>query len=245
MLHRLDPRLKVLTSLLLVMLAFAASTWLQLIVLAVALMFAVWTIAPLAGQILGLCWRLRWFLLFTLLLHLLLSPGRTLFGTGWLSLDGLLSGLLVCVQMLIAVVAVTLLAMTTSTAQLAGTFGWFVRPLQWLGCRTDEWQRLLLLSLDFIPVVQEEMRATMTPDGNHSGTVLKNAGGLWSAWSQKLHGLLVRLVARSDVLAHRLAAKELPCAAPAALAPLTPVALQDQFIILTVTLVIFCYWIIG
>ena len=41
-------------------------------------------------------------LLFTLMLHLLFSPGRTLFGTCWLSYDGLLTGLRVAMELLLA-----------------------------------------------------------------------------------------------------------------------------------------------
>ena len=164
LLHRLDPRVKVVSCLLLVVLAFAASEWAELFLLLAFVVMAFWLFPPLQSSILQLSWMLRWLLLFTLLTHLLFSPGRTLWGISWLSLDGLLRGSFVCVQMLMAVAMSALMAVTTTTRNLSRAFGWFVQPLQWLGCRTDEWQKMLLLTLDFIPVVQSEIRVSAESD---------------------------------------------------------------------------------
>jgi len=128
-LHRLDPRVKVLSCLVLVVLSFGAAGWMQLLSIITIVALAVWSIKPVSQQVLRLFWLLRWFLLFTFLLHLLLSPGRTLWGLSWLSFDGLLSGAFVCLQMLLAVAASALLGITTTTASLSQAFGWFVRPL--------------------------------------------------------------------------------------------------------------------
>ena len=89
-LHRLDPRLKLGGLPVLVIAAFAAHTAGQRL----ALFLLAGTLILLAGGhwrffLRGL-WALRWLFLCTVLLHLLFSPGRTLFGSVWLSLDGLL-----------------------------------------------------------------------------------------------------------------------------------------------------------
>ncbi len=245
-LHRLDPRVKVLSCLLMVVLAFAAAGWLQLFALVVMASIAVWTISPLSYSVWRICWMLRWILLFTLLMHLLMSPGRTLWGTSWLSLDGLLMGFFVCVQMLLAIVVSALLAVTTSTETLARTFGWFVKPLHWLGCRTGEWQKMLLLTMDFIPVVQEEIRVSSASDvGNHAENTQTNRMGRWSVWMQKLQGLLSRLVDRGDTIAHRIAEDGDSCYLPAELSPLVPMALLDQLFSMAITLLVICYWLAG
>lgn len=227
-------------------LAFAAAGWPQLFALAVIASIALWTISPLYYSALRICWMLRWLLLFTLLMHLLMSPGRTLWGISWLSLDGLQMGFFVCAQMLLAIVLSALLAITTSTENLARTFGWFVKPLDWLGCRTGEWQKLLLLTMDFIPVVQEEIRASSTSDvGDHDVSTPTNRTGRWSVWMLKLQGLLLRLVARGDSIAHRIAENEDSCHLPARLSPLLPMTLLDQLFSLTITLVVIGYWFAG
>jgi energy-coupling factor transport system permease protein len=247
LLHRADPRLKVMASLLLVVLCFAAANWVQLAAVAAASSLAAWSGAPRDGSLWRFCWMLRWLLLFTLLMHLLLSPGRTLWGTSWLSLDGLLTGAFVCTQMLVAVVISALLAMTTSTASLAGTFGWFVQPLSRIGCRTGEWQSLLLLSLDFIPVIRDELRAAGNGENNPGdGRPPAPSGrtGPWMKWLQSLQGLLWRLADHGDTIARRLAADEDVPSRPE-LPPLLPMAHQDRGVSAFMALAVFCYWLAG
>jgi energy-coupling factor transport system permease protein len=246
LLHQTDPRLKVLACLLLVMLCFAASGWEQLATVGVASLIAVWLAAPRGGSIWRLCWLLRWLLLFTLLMHVLLSPGRTLWGTSWLSLDGLLSGTFVCMQMLLAVVTSAILAMTTSTASLTGAFGWFAQPFSRFGCPTREWQRLLLLSMDFIPLIRDEMRAASSANADDTaGIPPTGRPGLWESWMQKVQGVLLRLADRGDSLAHRLAADEESLPLPSTLPPMLPMARSDQGFSAVVVLTVVCYWLAG
>jgi energy-coupling factor transport system permease protein len=245
-LHRADPRLKVLACLLLVVLCFAAADWTQLAVVGVLSSVAVWSAAPRDGSLWRLCWMLRWLLLFTLLMHLLLSPGRTLWGTSWLSLDGLLTGTFVCLQMLLAVATSAMLAMTTSTESLAGTFGWLTQPLSRVGCRTREWQRLLLLSMDFIPVIRNEMRkASMAGTAGNAAIPPPGRMGLWTTWMQKLQGLLLHLADHGDSIAHRLAADEDSLPLPSGLSPLLPMARHDQGFSAVMALATLCYWLAG
>lgn len=245
-LHRLDPRVKVSTCLLLVVLTFAAKGWSQLSLLVCTVGLAVWLMAPQARTIWRVCWMLRWLLLFTLLMHLLLSPGRTLWGLSWLSLDGLLMGGLVCTQMLLALVVSALLAITTSTQVLTRTFGWFVQPLQLLGCKTEEWQKILLLTMGFLPAVQEEIQTAIAPDaGGQVESTSRASAGRWSLWSQKLHGFIMRLVDRGDLIAHQTAADEDSTQLPAGLSPLMPMALHDQLFSLAIVFIVVCYWFAG
>lgn len=246
LLYILDPRVKVLSCLVLVVLTFAATDWTRLFPLVGTVVLAVWLLSPQAGSIWSVCRRLRWLLFFTLLMHLLLSPGRTLWGIGWLSLDGLMMGCFVCAQMLMAVVVSALLAITTSTEALAGAFGWFVQPLRWLGCKTEEWQKILLLSMDFIPVVQQEMHACSPfATGIQVEPKSRSFAVRWSTWRQRLHDFLLRLVDRGDTIAHRIAGDQGSSCGPAGLPPLMPMALRDQLFSVTMTLVIVCYWFAG
>lgn len=246
LLHRLDPRVKVVSCLLLVVLAFAASEWAELFLLLAFVVMAFWLFPPLKSSIWQLSWMLRWLLLFTLLTYLLFSPGRTLWGISWLSLDGLQRGSFVSVQMLMAVAMSALMAVTTTTRNLSGAFGWFVQPLQWLGCRTDEWQKMLLLTLDFIPVVQSEIRVSAESDAAANAEPARTtAGHRWSMWTQKLQGLLVRLVDRGDAVALRIASDGEMSLHADTLSPLLPMALLDQLFSLAMILVVACYWLAG
>jgi energy-coupling factor transport system permease protein len=237
---------KVFSCLVLVVLSFGASGWMQLLSIITIVALAVWSIKPVSQQIFRLFWLLRWFLLFTFLLHLLLSPGRTLWGLSWLSFDGLLSGGVVCLQMLLAVAASALLGITTTTESLSQAFGWFVRPLRWLGCRTGEWQKILLLSLDFIPVVHAEIRASGQVERRSSDRLAPAASqGRFAAWGKRLHDLIFRLVARGDEIAYKLTMGDAAALKPNVLPAFLPMALLDQLFSMAACLVILSYWLVS
>lgn len=245
-LHRLDPRVKVISCLALVVLSFAAVGWLQLLFILATVSAAVWAASPLSQALLRLFWLLRWLLLFTLLMHLFFSPGRTLWGVSWLSLDGLLSGTFVCIQILLAVSISVLLGITTSSESLSLTFGWFVQPLRWLGCRTGDWQKVVLLAMDFVPVVHEEIRlsneAVNMPADNNPDRANR---GRMAVWGEKLHGLIFRLVNRGEEIAKRLAANENAALEKNILPALLPMALLDKLFSMIVCLAILSYYLVG
>lgn len=237
-LHRADPRLKLPVCGLLVILAFAAGSWSRLAVMAIALLVLctlarcgpVWMARTL--------WPLRWLLLFTLLLHLFLSPGHTLFGVAWLSRDGMLHGMLVCVQLCLAALAAALLNRTTSAEQTARACGWLLAPLRRLGCPVNHWEELTALVLRFFPIMRDELRATAVSDRDS-----------WSrrimAWEERLLPVFDRLVERADLMARRVAiGEELPIAGEP-LPPFSVRAVADQFLLVGGGMTVLFYLSVG
>ncbi len=209
-LHRLDPRVKLLLLPALVMGVFAARSPGQLTALAL-LAFGVAWLGKGPGRVLWRgAWALRHLLLFTLLLHLFLSPGRTLFGLQWLSMDGLLQGGLVCGQLLLALVFSSLLTLTSSPEDLARAFQSLLSPLRRLGLPVGEWSGLLFLVLRFIPILREEALALREKEGR--GTEPRSRGFWGRAREARLllGPLLAALVARADAMARLLARGEDP-----------------------------------
>lgn len=208
-LHRLDPRFKLTGLPVLVIAAFAAHTDGQRLALAL-----------LAGALILLAggewrfflrglWVLRWLFLCTVLLHLMFSPGRTLFGSVWFSLDGLLRGLLVCEQLALAVLFSSLLTLSTSPAELAAAVTSLLRPLGRLGLPVRDLSLLLLLALHFIPILREEALAQLAAirakgENPARGRLLERG----QAVGRMVAPLLLRLVDRADRLALAVAAGE-------------------------------------
>ncbi len=153
LLQRLDPRLKLLLLLLLVISIFSARNFSVLVVVGtLAAGLLTWQPATLRPFLQRLSY-LRWLLLFTLLLHLLLTPGRTLFGLRMLSYDGLLRGLMVDVQLVLALFFTWCFALTTAPAAVAWGVTRLLGPLRRLGFPVSETGGLLVLVLHFLPQV--------------------------------------------------------------------------------------------
>lgn len=204
-LHLLDPRFKLLLLSFLMASIFSANDGWRL-----GFLFILWSVAACY------CnngWRdglkifrfMRWLLLFTFLLHLLFTPGRTLFGTTWLSYDGLLRGLLIDSQLLLAVLFSMLLAWTTNPERLIWGLTSLLSPLQKLKLPVQEIGGLLVLVMQFLPVIRDEAVKIKQQTRVPAGWLLK-----LKANASLVVPLLMNLVGRADQLAIELASIENP-----------------------------------
>jgi energy-coupling factor transport system permease protein len=157
-LHRLDPRIKLGILPLFVVASFAGGGFPRLAALAWAALFLL-----LLGNIaLGVWWRgvwvFRWLFLCTLLLHLFLTPGRTLLGVAWLSQDGLVQGSQACCRLALAVTFSSLLTLTTPPSRVAAALFSLLAPLSRIGIPAQRISFLFRLVLEFIPILRDEAR---------------------------------------------------------------------------------------
>ena len=243
--HNLDPRIKVASFLTLVVLAFAASDWTQLAVLFVVAAGSLGVISLHARLVLRVCSMLRWLLLFTLLMHLLLSPGRTLWGLSWLSLDGLYMGIFICSQIVLATMMTTILAITTKIEDLTATFGWFVQPFSRLGCRTKDWQRIILLALGFIPAVHEEIYRSGQSKNVPAADKGQDKKARWSTFCTEIQDFTERMLTRGDSMARDIAVNDNSCRIPPELPSIWPLSLPDRYIVTAMMLIMVCHWLAG
>lgn len=143
-------------TLLFVILVFSATHWIQLLALAAILSISLWSSSSNFLLIARILLRFRWLLLFTFLMHMFLSPGRTIAGISWLSLDGVISGSFVCLQMSIATLMSLIFAITTTPETVASSSLWFLKPINFLGLKTNGWEDMIALVLSLIPLVYQE-----------------------------------------------------------------------------------------
>ena len=197
-LHLLDPRVKLLLLVLLIVSLFAAPGSVRLSVLAVVALSGVWTCRIPLQQVAGKLWSLRWLLLFGLLIHLFFTPGRTLFGTSWLSYDGLLRGLTLDLQLILALIFSYLLAVSTSPTALSVGLSRLLAPLEPVGVPVRESGGLLLLVMHFLPLVRSE--AAQIQQHQPCSGLFDRVRTLVAM----VGPLLVRLVDRADALAHEI-----------------------------------------
>lgn len=207
LLHRLDARIKLCGLPLFILAAFAAPGSARLAGLALCAL----ALLLLAGIPFRVWWRgirpFLWLFLCTLLLHLLLTPGRTLFGVEWLSYDGLLRGIQVSIQLLLAILFSSLLTLTSSVEALAAAIASLLTPLRRFRVPVDELTWLLQLVLHFIPLLREE-GAVQVEALSRSGEDPARGGLLQRGRlvGRMLAPLMLGLVDRADTLAHELVA---------------------------------------
>jgi energy-coupling factor transport system permease protein len=212
LLRKLDPRLKLVLLPLLIAATFSADSVLRLLLLSGT---ALW-LSRSRGEPLQLWWQiirpLRFLLLVTLLMHLGFSPGRTLFGQTWLSLDGLQLGLLTCWRLIVAVTFAVLLTRTTSAEHLAAALGALLSPLKRIGVKVDALTEFLFLTLYFIPLLQDEagVQLKADPAAPRAASLRERLRGSVA----KIEPLILGFADRADAMALRLSRGEEVVAMP-------------------------------
>ncbi len=205
LMHRLDSRLKLVMVSVLIVAVFSAPGFIQLSVLSV-LTLALMALSAIAPAIWwrGL-WFFRWFFLFTLVLHLIFTPGHTLFGIEFLSQDGLKTGLTVMWRLCMAICLASLLSLTVDASRLAHAGVDLLRPLSRFGVPVDRWGAFFLLILNFLPLLRQELAALVPPI-----RALARAGfrQRLSGLRDLLSSLLFRLCDHADEWALRMARGE-------------------------------------
>ncbi len=197
-LHRVDPRVKLLLLGGLIVCLFSASNPQRLFLISCLWFAAAGTTIRGVYDVWRIIRMLRWLLLFTLILHLFFTPGRTLFGTSWLSYDGLLLGLMINTQLVLAVLLSLLLAWTTRPEALALGVTTLLAPLQRFKVPVKEAGGMLMLVLHFFPLIQNEVAVLKSERQKECSGVMSGFKG----WLQNIEPLLNRLFDRADQLAN-------------------------------------------
>ncbi|KKZ15427.1 MAG: cobalt ABC transporter permease [Candidatus Synechococcus spongiarum 142] len=140
-----------------------------------------------------------------------------------------------------------LLLISTPAEDLAWAFAWILRPLRRLGIPTTELGFMLLLSLRFLPLVQEELqnllRALATRSFQLRQLGLKGGLALLLGLGERL---LANLLLRSEQGAEALMARGGQLLPPLALRPRTPTAgLSNGCALVLLVLFVALRWQVG
>lgn len=182
--HRLDPRSKLLFVAFGIVTLFLVQSWASFFILGVFLLSLTF-VARLSLRYLFRGLRPLWILLlFTLCLHVFFTPdGTLLFGFLRVSLEGFVKGLFIIVRLVLLVVVTTLLTLTTSPIELTDGMEGLLSPLKRWGFPAHELAMMMTIALRFIPTLLEEadriMKAQMARGADfESGGLMKRIRGL-------------------------------------------------------------------
>lgn len=237
-LSRLDPRLKLLLVIVAIAAVFASTSWLQLFLLMTVGFSLLLLLESLSLLRQRLYW-LRWFFLFVIFLHMLLSPGYTLFGLAWLSYDGLLRGLQISLQVVTALAFSLALSRSTTPGEMTAAAAAILRPLNLLGLNVKDFSRQILLTLHLVPILREESAEALqqienaNPEEKFSGLSCKIA-----KLQLLVMPLLSGLIERADAMAHESAAGRDPYPEAVTLSSFWPLA-RAELLTLALSVLVF------
>lgn len=159
MIHRLDPRAKIIAVLLMMVIIFFANHWIGYALL-VLFVLGIIKIAQIDLFFLFNGLKILLFILiFTFLLHIFFTRGgTTLFEWGFIQIDseGLITGIYITVRLVMLLVITTILTLTTSPIELTDAIEKLGAPLKKIKIPMHELAMMISISLRFIPTLMDE-----------------------------------------------------------------------------------------
>ncbi|HHW26169.1 MAG TPA: energy-coupling factor transporter transmembrane protein EcfT [Firmicutes bacterium] len=208
--HSMDPRAKIIIAVVFMVVLFIGNNfWAFLVMGAFAALAIYLSRVPIRLLVRGLR-PVLFILLFTLVLHLFLTPGPVIFqiGPAKATWAGLVQGLFVGLRLVILIMFTSLLTLTTSPIELTDGLEDILKPFARLGVPAHELAMMMTIALRFIPTLLEEaeriMKAQMARGADfESGNIVKRAKSLVPL----LVPLFVSAFRRADDLAMAMEAR--------------------------------------
>ena len=181
--HRLDPRVKLILTIVFIVTVFMAKSFLGY---AVILGF-VWLTSRLANVPFRMLLRglkpLRLIIILTFLLNLFFTPGETIWVEFWvirIAKEGFLQAAFYSLRLIFLVIGTSLLTLTTSPVSLSDGIEILLSPLKIIHFPAHELAMMMTIALRFIPTLLEEtdkiMKAQMARGADfESGNLISRA----------------------------------------------------------------------
>lgn len=157
--HKMDPRAKLVTIFLFVVIVFLAN---NLVTYSILGLFTLGCVllskVPLSFIYKGLK-PILWIVLFTLVLHLLMTKeGEIVFDFGWVTIyeEGLRQGIFISLRFIFLIMVTSLLTLTTTPIEITDGMEVLLSPFKKIGLPAHELALMMSISLRFIPTLMEE-----------------------------------------------------------------------------------------
>ena len=208
--HRLDPRTKIIVTMLLIILLFLVETFqgYGLIALFIGGLILLARLSP--RFVLRGIRPMLVIILFTLVLHVFLSEGEIIGQLGPLKVtkEGLFKGGMMVTRLLLLIIGASLLTLTTSPIALTDGIEAILSPGKRFGLPAHELAMMMTIALRFIPTLLEEMdkitKAQMARGADfETGNIVQRAKSLLPL----LVPLFVSAFRRADELAVAMEAR--------------------------------------
>ncbi len=183
--HKLDPRVKIVAILIYMISVFLVTKFIVYLSIAAALLGVILISGLELKFVLKGLKPLVFIIFLTLMINLLMTPGRVLYELGFIRVteEGLRTGLFMATRLILLVVGTSLLTLTTSPIILTDGMESLMKPLTKIGFPSHQLAMMMTIALRFIPTLFEEtdkiMKAQMARGADfESGNLLKRAKNL-------------------------------------------------------------------
>lgn len=183
LIHRLDPRLKMVACFWFVVLVFFAHGWASNLLLIVLLL----AVIRLSRVVFAKYWAgvrgLMGVILFTALIQALFSSGGTAYwqwGIMAVTSAGLVQAVLLMLRFFLIITGSTVITVTTTPLELADAIAALLKPLKVLHLPVNQLAMMLSIALRFVPTIMNEVTMIMNAQRArgvdfNSGSLLKRA----------------------------------------------------------------------
>jgi energy-coupling factor transport system permease protein len=211
LLHRLDPRVKLVSLLIMIVALFMVKTFFGFVLFG-SFIFLIFMSSRLPWRYFLRGLRpVLYIILFTLILHFLFTKGGQVYWRlGPLTIEeaGVFLGTFMTLRLILLVITTLLITLTTSPISFADGIEFLLRPFRRLGVPGHEIAMMMTIALRFIPTLMEESdkirKAQMARGADfETGNILRRAGNLVPL----LVPLFVSAFRRADELAIAMEAR--------------------------------------
>ncbi|BBM19686.1 energy-coupling factor transporter transmembrane protein EcfT [Enterococcus avium] len=164
LIHRLDPRAKLVASFYFIGIIFLANNWQSYLFLAAFTLFAVFLSKINLNFFLRGVRPLIWLIIFTVALQMLFTRGGTLYwswGVFSLSSYGIQNGLFIFCRFVLIIFMSTLLTLTTPPLSMSDAIESLLNPLKRFHLPVHEIALMLSIALRFVPTLMDETEKIM------------------------------------------------------------------------------------
>jgi energy-coupling factor transport system permease protein len=183
--HQLDPRLKIVVTLVFIVMLFFVRDFLGYAVAIAALGVVIAISRVPLGYILRGLKAIFLIIIFTFTLNMFMTAGTPLVEIGFLTItrEGLYNAVFMGLRLVLLIVGSSLLTLTTKPIKLTDGIESLLKPLRVVGVPAHELAMMMTIALRFIPTLLEEtdkiMKAQMARGADfESGSILRRAKNL-------------------------------------------------------------------
>ncbi|MFD1549905.1 energy-coupling factor transporter transmembrane component T family protein [Levilactobacillus fuyuanensis] len=163
--HRLDPRAKLLLSFCYIVLVFMANNPVSYLIIIAFTLGSILASKISLGFFLKGIRPLIWLIVFTVVLQLLFSPagGHVYFHWAFINITqfGLVNSGYIFIRFLLIIMMSTLLTLSTQPLDIATGLASLMKPLRWVRVPVDTLAMMLSIALRFVPTLMDEANKIM------------------------------------------------------------------------------------